>query len=747
MFSQKYLSILYFNWIIYSCKCQYLEKFVAPILDNQNAPLVAIVDTRNISSHIVRSIEIPLREIINSTTQCKIKEELEKYAVSSQRNVNGQLETLQHKIDKHIEDLSNQFTVVNQDIVSLRKDTEDTISHEILEHKEDLTKLVNTLKSNLDKKMNNLSRNVVFVQSEVQKKIDKHIKDNRHQFTVLQQDVATLRREMEEKISHDILENITNFTKIVNTVNKNLVGKVKNLTNNVEIMQSELAEQLEQHSIRLGGHSSRLDDLNASLNAINSRAQQQQKSDLLETQLANAEEINNTQLQENVNLKILTELAQLHQKLANIEKRNEETEYRNNLKFSDLQNQIYDLPEQGFYEYAAIFTEPLSYSATTPVLYIHGHDDGNVTIKYNSFNSNMSITKGKNEMILKKGVFLRDGIENKGIHITSTVPITVYVFQTHKHSSDGYAAIPIKYMSTEYIVSSFTVWKHNERYYNSFFGIVSLSEYTNVKVKLKMKQGTVQFNGKEFGNGKIIEIRMSAFQTLQLSHNYDISGTAVSSSKPIGVVSGNICNLVDNHACNHATEMILPINQLDNEFIIPIIQTRPKSTVRLLSPGKGQIKVHHEDRHYETQLNEGEYHDLIHNDISVVQSIGNLLVTVFPHEAHGFDSYMMTVYGINQYKSDYSFIIPSNFSSFVSITFYGDDIRGFEIDGNGMKVHKKFQKIVHGKKYITFSYNITEGAHRINNYMGIRFGLWLYGNRFNDGYGYPAGIAFRRNEG
>ncbi|CAG2204211.1 unnamed protein product [Mytilus edulis] len=198
---------------------------------------------------------------------------------------------------------------------------------------------------------------------------------------------------MEEKISHEILENIKNFTKTVNTVNENLDEKVKNLTNNVEIMLSEIAEQLEQHSNRLGGHGSRLDDLNASLHAINARAQQQQKSDLLETQLANAEEINNTKLQENVNLKNLTEL--------------------------------------GFYEYAVIFTKPHSSHVfeTEPVLYIHGHDNGNVTIESNSFNSNMSITKGKNEIILKKDVFLRDGKENKGIHITSTVPTTVHVFR------------------------------------------------------------------------------------------------------------------------------------------------------------------------------------------------------------------------------------------------------------------------------------------------------------------------------
>ncbi|XP_071178789.1 IgGFc-binding protein-like [Mytilus edulis] len=397
---------------------------------------------------------------------------------------------------------------------------------------------------------------------------------------------------------------------------------------------------------------------------------------------------------------------------------------------------------KGFYEYVAIFTEPYYYSGTTPVLYIYGHDHGTLTIESNSFKSKRSIIKGKNEILLKQEAFLRDGIENKAIHITSKVPITVYGFQRYTGTCDGYAAIPLKYMSTKYIVASFAVWT-NRPLSRSLIGVVSLGGITKVEVHLKMKQGTVKFNGQEFKNGEIIKVDLNAFQTLQLSNNYDLSGSVISSSKPIGVVSGNKCNSITHAYCNHFTEMILPVDQLDNEFIIPIIQTRPKSTVRLLSPGKVKINVQLKDRHYETHINEGEYHDLIHNDIAVVTSTGNLLVTVFPHEAKVFDSYMMTVYGINQYKSDYSFIIPSKFSSFISITFYGDAIRGFEIDGHKMKAEKVFEKTVNGKKYITFSSSIAEGAHIITNTNGIRFGLWLYGNSFYDGYGYPAGIAFR----
>ncbi|XP_063448277.1 uncharacterized protein LOC134727815 [Mytilus trossulus] len=309
MLRQKYFSILYLIYTIYSCKCQYLEKFVAPILNNQNAPLVAIVDTTNISAHIVRSIERPLMDIINTTISCKINEELKKDIVSGQvlSDVNSQLETLQHKIDKHIGDNQVKLTDVKQDIVSLRIDTEETISHErdaILEQKKDMAKLVDNLKTDHDEKNKKLSSNVVLMQSEVQKKVDEHIGDSRDEFTLLKQDIATLRKEME----------------IVNTANKNLDEKVRNLTTNIEIIQSEfretilpvdnnasiLVETLVKHSNRLdalhsniqdfsgktsaiqsdinkvistaninngllGGHESKLVDLNAKFNAMNSR--------------------------------------------------------------------------------------------------------------------------------------------------------------------------------------------------------------------------------------------------------------------------------------------------------------------------------------------------------------------------------------------------------------------------------------------------------------------------------------------
>lgn len=104
------------------------------------------MDTSKISSHIIQSIEMPLRKIINSTIKCKINEELKEDIVSGKvlKDVKGQLETLQRKIDDLNGDHRNRFTELKQDIVILREDIGGTLTREILEQSKNLTNLVDT---------------------------------------------------------------------------------------------------------------------------------------------------------------------------------------------------------------------------------------------------------------------------------------------------------------------------------------------------------------------------------------------------------------------------------------------------------------------------------------------------------------------------------------------------------------------------------------------------------------------------
>ncbi|XP_063399415.1 uncharacterized protein LOC134684054 [Mytilus trossulus] len=209
------------------------------------APLMAIVDTTNISSHIVRSIEKPLRQMINATIECKVNEKLKEDIVSSKilGKVN-KFDALQQKMDEHIGDNRNQMTEVNQDIATLRKEMEERITREILDKVNKLTRAISNVNTNQDEKMKKLANNMDGVKLELQKKIEEHMGDDRNQMTGVKQDIMSLRKEMEERILREIRDKLQNLTRNFSIEKKDLDEKVKKLTNAVDVMQSDLKETI-----------------------------------------------------------------------------------------------------------------------------------------------------------------------------------------------------------------------------------------------------------------------------------------------------------------------------------------------------------------------------------------------------------------------------------------------------------------------------------------------------------------------
>ncbi|VDI45443.1 Hypothetical predicted protein [Mytilus galloprovincialis] len=399
-------------------------------------------------------------------------------------------------------------------------------------------------------------------------------------------------------------------------------------------------------------------------------------------------------------------------------------------------------------EYYVMFTEGYRSSATTPRLYMYSTQNGTATIFSLHTNSNESIqlSKGENRFDLPSSILTKDGKERKGVYVQTSIPVVLYPFELYIDSSDGFLALPKQVLSKYYIVPSFKVYKHRS-ISKSLIGIVATTdEITNVQIKLRLLHNTkIRINSKEFNNGETLSVVLSKLQTFQISHDYDLSGSVITSTQPVGVVSGNICNSVNHPICNHFTEMILPTNQLDSDFIIPKIQNRPSSIVRVYCPVKTQLRIFNLTTEISVSLQKEDIFEFENVNVSVIKSDNKVLVMSYPTEAGQFDSYMMTIYGINQYKTDYSIVVPDDFTSYISVTFTSGSADGFRIDQKRVLVYKLYRKQVAGTTYSTMSCNITAGSHTINHESNIHFGLWIYGDRVYDGYGFPAGIAFNHN--
>lgn len=106
---------------------------------------------------------------------------------------------------------------------------------------------------------------------------------------------------------------------------------------------------------------------------------------------------------------------------------------------------------------------------------------------------------------------------------------------------------------------------------------------------------------------------------------------------------------------------------------------------------------------------------------------------------------MMTIHGGNQYLPEYHFAVPSSsFSSSISIAVRSSDIGGFILDNQPITI-KNIYSITHGSDdFSTGSVSIQPGVHHMKHLNGANFGLWVYGSKTYDGYGYPAGIHFRK---
>ncbi|XP_071136389.1 uncharacterized protein [Mytilus edulis] len=337
----------------------------------------------------------------------------------------------------------------------------------------------------------------------------------------------------------------------------------------------------------------------------------------------------------------------------------------------------------------------------------------------------------KSVAMTSNGKFLR-GVELSFSSKVSLYAMT-YCSKSREKYSEGFLVIPTNFLSTKYIVPVYTP----EYGLHSLFAIAAFKPNTIVNINLKVNGATSSY----------INVVLRAYETYQYSHPDDLSGTLITSTEPIAVVSGNIGHTIAAGGHNPFTEMVLPSDQWDTFYVIPEIAKRPSNIVRIYSNKPTNVTIHYQDKIESKSIPERKFIDFDHGTISFFNASNAVMVMVFTRGLadNSGDPFMMTVPGINQYLSTYEFAVPSEFTNFISITVLSNALDGFILDGNPMH-HDNGSHIFGGPNhYSTFTKPIHSGVHQISHKANVRFGLWVYGNGVLDGYGYPAGMAFRTN--
>jgi hypothetical protein len=132
-------------------------------------------------------------------------------------------------------------------------------------------------------------------------------------------------------------------------------------------------------------------------------------------------------------------------------------------------------------------------------------------------------------------------IENKGIHITTSQPVSVYAFEYQLHDSAAFTCYPTPLLGTTYCIMA-----RPASFGNSEFAIVASANYTTVTITPSPTA--------DLANGltNSYNVILQQGQTYQITDNGDVdddvTGTWITSDKPVGVFAGaSLANVPDDN--------------------------------------------------------------------------------------------------------------------------------------------------------------------------------------------------------
>ncbi|PKL86371.1 MAG: hypothetical protein CVV22_02575 [Ignavibacteriae bacterium HGW-Ignavibacteriae-1] len=175
----------------------------------------------------------------------------------------------------------------------------------------------------------------------------------------------------------------------------------------------------------------------------------------------------------------------------------------------------------------------------------------------------------------------------RAIVITADDPIICYGMTRYKYTSDGYMALPINVLGTDYQVASYEDPTSNtSQFLPSYTSIVGA--YDNTTVNFKLGGFETMMIIKETGD------TMRAGQSMsKMIHKGDVwliagvgpfndlTGSNVNADKPVAVISGNFCAYIPSHiaACDYIIEQELPIYNWGKNYLVAPIQARKNHSI------------------------------------------------------------------------------------------------------------------------------------------------------------------------
>ena len=192
--------------------------------------------------------------------------------------------------------------------------------------------------------------------------------------------------------------------------------------------------------------------------------------------------------------------------------------------------------------------------------------------------------------------------KKKGIRITANKPVSVQGLSIKSMTSEGFLGLPVDTLGKYYIVPTFFVA------INAIVQVVATEDNTEVSFRLRLpRNGRVHYVDLKYMDGDVINATLNELDVFQALGDSDLSGTTVTSSKPIAVFSGNDLAMVpkSEHTYNHLVEQIPPVSQWGLQFMTnPTPNRQGGDEFHVIASVQNTLV--YIDTHNKAELNEGD---------------------------------------------------------------------------------------------------------------------------------------------
>jgi len=367
------------------------------------------------------------------------------------------------------------------------------------------------------------------------------------------------------------------------------------------------------------------------------------------------------------------------------------------------------------------------------------------------------------------------------VHVYSDDPIICYAVTRFAYASDGFLCLPVNVLGKDYIVASYQDGSDNTtQWFPSYTGVTAVYDKTKVTFTMGGSEYSKTVAGLVAGETSTWNLDRGDVLLIGSSgKGSDLTGSTISATKPVSVVSGNFCAEIEGGPCDILEEMELPTNLWGNEYhVSPIVSRKKNSIIRIFSK-EAKTKIFRDgnqvgylrsvggkqgDGWFEMRADTGLPRPVvIAGDKPISVTLYN--TGYIDDSSSAGEPFQMVLIPIEQYSNEIVFNTPGirggmgfvyNYTNLIYEANENDSIpddmefaQVIAADFAWVKLKelspypgKKFERTTDLKNYFSKTILLPgDGVYRIR--ANNPFGAYIYGFSSYDSYGYPAASALK----